>query len=342
MAKIAFDEGSIELAEGETVLDALLRDGREAPHSCRAGSCQSCLMRAVEGPVTARSQQGLKATLRAQGYFLACMEKPAEDLRISWGDAAGLSVAADVAAVTSLSTDVVKLTVSPREPFGYRPGQFVNLVRPGDGLVRSYSIASAPGWDGATALHDADADSPPLEMHVRRLPGGRMSNWIADDLSPGDRVDVRGPSGDCFYLPGRPEQPLLLAGTGTGLAPLWGIVRDALGHGHTGPIALYHGAINADGLYMVNELERLAASHENVRYRRCLLEGEPDASAGITIGRLDEQLLADFPDLKGWRVFLCGNPDLVNAMRKKAFLAGASMGDIHADAFVTAPATSTA
>jgi CDP-4-dehydro-6-deoxyglucose reductase, E3 len=53
---------------------------------------------------------------------------------------------------------------------------------------------------------------------------------------------IRSPRGSCFYEDIEPDQPLVLAGTGTGLAPLWGILRDALRRGHHGPIRLYHGA----------------------------------------------------------------------------------------------------
>lgn len=333
MAKVYLDGEGVEVAEGQTVLDALLTSGREVAHSCKAGSCQSCMMRATEGEVSKASQVGIKPTLREQGYFLACMEKPTEDVHVSLEGVEALTVSARVAGVEPLSGDVVKLTVEPTEPLSYRPGQFVNLVRPDDGLVRSYSIASAPGWDGAEQQADADANL--LEMHIRQIPNGRMSNWIASEVGEGDMVDVRGPAGECFYLGGEPEQPLLLAGTGTGLAPLWGIARDALAQGHTGPIVIYHGARDAAGLYMVEELKALAAAHENVTYRRCVLNGEAD-EPGVTIGRLDEQLLRAQPKLAGWRVYLCGDPTLVNGMRKKVFLAGASMQAIHADAFVTA------
>ncbi|MEX2673678.1 MAG: 2Fe-2S iron-sulfur cluster-binding protein [Phycisphaeraceae bacterium] len=362
MAKVYLGDGNgIEVEPDQTVLDALLDSGEKVPHSCKAGSCQSCLMRAVDGELSGKSQQGIKPTLRAQGYFLACMEKPSDDLRVSVGQAEALSVAASVVSVEPLSADVVKLTIDPSEDLDYRPGQFLNLVRREDGLVRSYSIASVPGWDSFAdrAAIEVEAGSEAVEgevasgtrqgsgtstgqvgggveMHVRRLPGGRMSNWIASELREGDGLDVRGPAGECFYMPGEPEQPLLLAGTGTGLAPLWGIVRDALQQGHTGEIVLYHGALNADGLYMVDELQALAAAHPNVTYRRCLLNGEADAEGGCTIGRIDQAILQDQPSLKGWRVFLCGDPGLVNAMRKKVFLAGASMQAIYADAFLTA------
>ena len=59
------------LQENETVLDALLRSGVKAAHSCKAGSCGSCLMRATSGDVPAKAQIGLKDSWKAQGYFLA-------------------------------------------------------------------------------------------------------------------------------------------------------------------------------------------------------------------------------------------------------------------------------
>lgn len=135
-----------------------------------------------------------------------------------------------------------RLVVDPS--FAYEPGQFLTLLR-GDGLARSYSIASQP-------------DDEHLELHVRLVPGGAMSGWLASPEALGAALQVRGPSGSCFYVKGRPEQPLLLAGTGTGLAPLWAIARAALAAGHTGPIRLFHGARSAAGLYFIDELSDLA------------------------------------------------------------------------------------
>jgi ferredoxin-NADP reductase len=161
-----------------------------------------------------------------------------------------------------------------------------------------------------------------------------MSNWLHDDVAPGHRLEVRGPAGDCFYLTGRPEQPILLAGTGTGLAPLYAIVRDALHHGHTGPIRLYHGALNPAGLYLVDELTQLAAEYANFTYVRSVLNADDALDAGLRVGNLENMILSDTPSFAGWRVFLCGNPELVKNLRKRIFLAGAKMKEIYSDAFV--------
>ncbi|MEX2213524.1 MAG: FAD-binding oxidoreductase [Phycisphaeraceae bacterium] len=321
MATVTFNENDYALAPGETVLDALLRHGVAAPYSCKSGTCQSCLMRVTQGTPPSASQIGLKDSLRARGFFLPCVCVPEADLAIASPDGADVAAIAYVVGTHRLSHDVVRLLLRPETPFEYRAGQFINLVRE-DGLIRSYSIASLPQGDEH------------LELHVRRIPGGRMSNWIHDDIQPGDQVQVRGPSGDCFYLPDNPRQDLLLVGTGTGLAPLYGIIRDALEHHHEGRIALYQGALDATGLYLVDELEELARFSPRITYTRCLVRGEP--GPGVEVGSLDQIVLSQMAKLKGWRVYLCGNPELVQMLRKKAFLAGAAMKEIHSDAFIMA------
>jgi ferredoxin-NADP reductase len=159
-----------------------------------------------------------------------------------------------------------------------------------------------------------------------------MSTWLCAEARLGDAVRIQGPAGECFYLPGRPEQSLLLAGTGTGLAPLYGIVRDALAQGHTGPLWLFHGAREPQGLYLVEQLRELASRHSNLHYRPSVLEGR--LGEGVHVGPLDALLRAECPKPVGWRAFLCGNPEQVLSLRKKLFLAGLSLKDIHADAFL--------
>lgn len=323
MTSVDCDGAAVPVEAGQTLLEALLRGGVSVPNSCRAGACQSCLVRAVSGAPPSKSQVGLKPSVAAQGYFLACQAVPTEDLSITVAGVDRPGVRATVAALERLSRDVVRVRLAPEKAFDYRAGQFLHLVRPADGLLRSYSLASLPERDEL------------LELHVRALPNGRMSGWLSGDAALGATVEIRGPAGDCFYLGGAAEQPILLAGTGTGLAPLLGVARDALANGHRAPITLIHGARDAAGLYLVDEIRALARRHATLSYVPCVLEGPP--ANGIEVAPLDRVLFARIPSLRGHRVFLCGDPDLVAALRKKAFLSGARLADIHSDAFVTAP-----
>ena len=215
MDEITYKNAVYACENGETVLDALLRHRVDIPYSCKTGTCLSCLVKATDGDVPEKARKNIRPSLAEQGYFLACQCPPVAGLSIVSGDDAALYGRATVRRVEKVAPDICRVTLQPSTPLYYRAGQFINLRRP-DGLVRSYSLASVPRLD------------KDLEIHVKRLPRGQMSNWLFDDVGPGDGLDLQGPNGDCFYVPGTPDQKLLLIGTGTGLAPLMGIVRDAL------------------------------------------------------------------------------------------------------------------
>lgn len=323
MSKLTFDGTSYARAESETVLDCLTRHGVAVPHSCRSGICQSCMMRAVIIDPPVEAQKGLKDTLKEQKYFLACSCTPAGDFEATSEAPAMFRIPARVLSIDKVSHKIARVRLDYAKPFDYRPGQFLNVFRD-DGLIRSYSIASVPQLESY------------IELHVQHTESGRMSSWIHDQLKAGDDLQISSALGECFYRPGKSEQPLLLVGTGSGLAPLYGVVRDALRNGHAAPIWLFHGSRTQGGLYLVDELSHLARDYLNFKYVPCL-SGEPERDGFISM-RANDAALQQHVSLKNWRVFVCGQPDMVNATKKKSYLAGASLSEIHADAFVSARA----
>jgi NAD(P)H-flavin reductase len=321
MTTIKLEGRLYPLEPKETVLDGLLRRGVNAPYSCRVGACQTCILRATSGAVPPAAQVGLKETMKARGYFLACICRPTEDLTLhAVGDE--LRIEAEVTAIDRLTPSVVRVRLRPEAPWEYRAGQYASLHR-ADGLARSYSLASLPS-DGV------------VELHVRKLREGRMSGWLYSEAEVGEKVHIQGPSGDCFYVAGRPEQPILLAGSGTGLAPLYGVLRDALANGHTGPIWLFHGAREEGGLYLMDELRAIAEANPQVRYRPSVFMGEP--SGDVRVGSLEKLIIEELPKLVGFRAFLCGHPEIVSGVKKRVFLAGIPMREIHADPFLPSAA----
>ncbi|NNM69261.1 MAG: 2Fe-2S iron-sulfur cluster binding domain-containing protein [Gallionella sp.] len=317
MPKIIYGGQSYECDEG-SVLDCLTAHGVAVPSSCRSGVCQTCLMRVTEGEVPEKARAGLKPTLAAQNYFLACSCYPEKDIEVALPEAGLGRLEAKVARVEYLNADILGIRLKPSRTFEYKAGQFINLFKD-EATARSYSLASVP------ALEEE------LFLNVRKVPGGLVSGWAFADIKAGDTLTISEASGDCFYVPGQPEQNILLIATGSGLAPLYGIIRDALLNEHHGKLSLYHGSYNADGFYLVDELRRLAQAHPNFEYVPCISDGE--ASVGYASGMVLDVALADNPDLSGWRVFLCGNPNMVNAAKQQTFFAGASMRDIFADPF---------
>ena len=317
MPAVRWGDQTFQLNDNEAVLDALLRNGVRVSYACKSGSCGSCMLKTQSGAVPARAQAGLKDSWKQQGYFLACVCVPEGDLAVG-PLGAEARIGATILALANLSASVKQVRLRTDAALDFRAGQYITITRP-DGLTRSYSIASLPEEDL-------------IELHVRLIPNGRMSGWLHHEARTGDRLTVLGPSGDCFYVPGKEDQPLLLAGTGTGLAPLWGVLRDALRCGHHGPIHVFHGAVHEAGLYLRDELRGLARLHGHVNYTPVLLNGEP--SPETAIGAIDRVILDRFPKLAGWRAYMAGDPSIVRSLKMQLFLAGVGSRDIFADAFL--------
>lgn len=324
MPTLRFAGQSFPMGDGDSVLETLLSANCAVPNSCHAGVCQSCLMQLVDGQVNERAKQGLKDSWQAQGLFLACQCHPEQDIEIKLPAMDGLRLMCEVSGHSRLKGGVAVIRLQPQERLEYHPGQHATLWQD-ELLGRSYSLASVPAIDGDE-----------LEFHIKRQPQGSLSPWLYESLQVGDQLQIQGPGGECFYTGSDPRQNLLLAGTGTGLAPLYGILRDALQQGHSGAIHLYHGAVHTDGLYLHEALKRLAQSHPNLHYHPCTLTHESGQDALIRVGNLAELLRKDWSSLQGWRVYLCGDEEFVNQQRKQCYLAGARLQEIYADAFIGA------
>jgi CDP-4-dehydro-6-deoxyglucose reductase, E3 len=331
--RVQFENTSYELLPGETLLAGLERQGVAIPSFCRTGVCQTCLVRATRGRPPANSQTGVAATWAERGCFLACQCVPDGPLEVERCNVFG-TFTSRVVRVEELSPRVLRVQIAVPDGFEFRAGQFVQLEREG-GVLRPYSIASLPG-------------SPHLELHVALLAGGAMSQWLR--TATGQPVTLRGPFGECIYLERELDRPLLLAGTGTGLAPLLGVTRTALAAGHRAPIHLYHGSTSVAGLYLWEELAQLAAEAPQLRVFGSVLPGPSEASAQtcapgalrsastarcqLHYAPLDRLILQDPLDCFDCRVYLCGDPALVQRLRQRVYLCGVPLARIHCDPFV--------
>lgn len=285
-----------------------------------------------EDNIPAKAQVGLKDTLRKQGYFLACQCYPESTLVFSSTEEATFKAPATILELKLIGPDVMRVRFDRPNDLTFYAGQFLNFMRP-DGLIRSYSIATLP------------SNSEYFEIHVRRIPGGNMSVWFHEQANVGESVLISGPQGECFYTlseKSQQENPIILAGTGTGVAPLYAVALDAALQGHQGPIRIYQGATHPERLYLEDELITLASIYPNLTYHPCVLtQGETDTNSGhrsdLNIGNILDIVLKDakeLGDLKALQAYLCGDPGIVNNLRKRLFLSGASLHSIYADAFI--------
>ena len=132
--------------------------------------------------------------------------------------------------------------------FAYQPGQFLTLRLGIDGrhVPRCYSMSSAPGVD----------DAP--RVTVKRVTGGRGSNWVCDNVRAGDTIEVMAPSG-VFHPRSLDGDFLLLAG-GSGITPVFSILRSVLAKG-SGRITLLYANRDEKSVIFKNELKALAEAH---------------------------------------------------------------------------------
>ncbi|MGH9804843.1 MAG: ferredoxin--NADP reductase, partial [Candidatus Acidiferrales bacterium] len=116
------------------------------------------------------------------------------------------------------STKHFTFTVTGPKRFGFVAGQFISLhlERNGADDVRAYSLASAP------------ADDSRFDLCLNRVPGGFFSNYLCD-LAAGAEVEFEGPYG--FFTPRQPLRDSVFVATGTGIAPIRGMLQDIFRRG---------------------------------------------------------------------------------------------------------------
>ncbi|MGY1631064.1 2Fe-2S iron-sulfur cluster-binding protein [Geodermatophilus sp. SYSU D01186] len=327
----------VECAPDQTVLDAFLRAGVWMPNSCNQGTCGTCKLRVLDGEVDHRDSppDTLTAEERQAGMALACQATPRGDAVVSApagdGDVRGThalrDLVATVRAVEDVARDTRRVLLGLDEPLAFSAGQYVELVVPGGGVRRQYSLANTPEEDKV------------LELHVRRVPGGVASDaWLFGSVQVGDRVELTGPLGD-FALPDEADdqgEPMACIAGGTGLAPLVGIVRTALQRRPEREIVLYHGVRAAEDLYDVDRLTELAAAHPGFRFVP-VLSDEPDPGAHRT-GFPTDAFVEDLASAKGWSGWLCGPPPMVEAGVKAFKRRRMAPRQIHREKFTPADA----
>lgn len=276
------------------------------PYSCRAGSCHACLVRCIGGEPLDALPEALDAGKRDQGWRLACQCRVVDDLTVEVFNPQRDGSPARVSACDWPSPSVLRLHLEPERPLRYRAGQHLVLWTAG-GVARPYSLASLPGEDAF------------LEFHIDCSRPGAFAD-AARALKPGDGMrlgELRG--GALHYDPDLQERPLWLLAAGTGLGPLWGILREALRQQHQGPIRVMHVAREH---YLADALEALALEHDQLQVELIDAEHFQTALAGLRIA--SRQTVA----------LVCGSPASVEQFSKRLFIAGLPRGQLLADVFV--------
>jgi NAD(P)H-flavin reductase/ferredoxin len=321
--RIAGSDIAFPCDAGETVLDAAERAGYSIPYSCRKGVCSTCEGGLVDGS----AEVGHEHVRGPRDNVLLCRAKPTTNItiapkRIEKRDpVARKRVKATVYRLQNPTPDVTVLQL--RFPAGtrakFRAGQYLRLFMP-DGDSRNFSMANPP--------HESDG----VQLHVRRVAGGRFSESVLASLKTTDKLDIELPYGE-FFLRDGTNRPIVLLATGTGFAPIKSMVEDMMKRGIRRPARLFWGARTEPDLYMPALLGRWAAQAEWLKLT--LVLSEADGRWTGRTGLVHRAVLEDVPDLAGHQVYACGNPFMIDAARAD-FVQQANLAEneFYADPFV--------
>ncbi len=195
------------------------------------------------------------------------------------------------------------ITLRPRQGifFPFTAGQYVNLFLEIDGVrtSRPYSICSTP------ARRDT------LELAVRSKEDGFVSNYLVERLRVGDRLEISGPRGEFSYSPLRDTDSLVFLAGGSGIAPVAGIITDALEQGRDLDLCLLYGSRNEEEIIFGARLEALAAAHP--RFGLVHVLSEPGRAWRGARGLIDRECILTHlgsAELSRRTFFICGPPQM--------------------------------
>ncbi len=326
-ARLRFQDGAevlIPVEKGQTVLDGAM--GADAPlrYDCCAGSCGSCVVQRLRGSVDIDRSGALPITEQEinEGLVPTCLARLNSDAEFLLPYAAQPAPSppgrqgALVTAINPLAANVVQLKLSLDAPddFRFMPGQYLRLRPPGQRVTRAYSIASTP-----EAL-------PELELLIRLVPGGLMSDWLQTTAAIGDRVTIYGPMG-AFALQPVSHRQVFVAG-GTGLAPVVSMLRALRGSDRQA--LLCFGCTRPQELFYREELRQLQTEMPDLDLRISVIE---DPSAELLNGTSVDQLRSGDTDADT-TAYLCGPPAMITAARTRLLELGLSVEAIRAERFL--------
>ena len=312
----------------ETILEAGLRHGYTMPYSCRDGVCGACKGKIVAGEVDFGDYQpfALSNEEKAAGTALFCKARAKSDLVIESQEITSSreipvkTLPCRVQKMEKLAEDVIALYLKlpANERLQFLAGQYIDILMT-DGKPRSFSLANAP--------HDDEF----LQLHVRNIPGGAFTHHVFTEMKERDILRIKGPLGT-FFLREESSKPIIFVASGTGFAPVKGIIEHALQIGLTRPMHFYWGARKQADLYMLDKVREWEA--RGVKFTP-VVSDEP--WPGRT-GFVHQAVLEDYADLSGYQVYACGAPVVVEAAHRDfTSLRSLPQEEFFADAFFFAP-----
>ncbi|MCK5726717.1 MAG: CDP-6-deoxy-delta-3,4-glucoseen reductase [Thiotrichaceae bacterium] len=318
----------IEVSQGESILEAALRQKIIFPYGCQSGVCGTCYGKVLEGEVSYPDKFpiGLSESDHQEGNALFCKAVAESDLVIEVAEVkqkVALEVKTlpcKIISLRQLSHDVMEVMLKLPETQGlpFLAGQYINFLLD-DGKERAFSLAGSSNDEGY------------LELHIRHIKGGVFSDQVFNQLKEKAILRIKGPLGTFFLRD--ITRPIILMGGGTGFAPLKGMMEQLIAESATEDIYLYWGVRAKEDLYHAELAKKWAFQHSNIHFIPVLSDTkEGDQWQGRT-GFVHDAVVEDFADLSNVDVYMSGPPIMVESGVEAFKKQGLPKEQMYSDAF---------
>lgn len=241
----------------------------------------------------------------------------------------------EVAAVKQETSDAIsisfKVPADLEQEYAYKQGQYLTLQAIIDGMDvrRAYSLCSSP----------VTGETPTVTC--KRVDGGKMSNYLANEVKVGMRLNVMPPQGRFFTeINGANKKHYILIGGGSGITPLISIIKTVLLKEPESVCTLIYGNRNSSSIIFKTELDQLSNANPG---RLRIIYSLDQADAGwtgvtglLTADKISELIQQSHGEIANREYFLCGPEGLMTQARTAFNKLNLPSSHVHIE-FFTAP-----
>ncbi len=314
---------------GNSLLSTLMSEKVFIPSACGGkGSCGYCKVVVTEGggPILATEKPMLTEEEIKANTRLSCQCKVKQNIKIQIREELFLvkEYATTVIKMNQLTSTIKQLRFDLGEQeISFKPGQYIQLKAPAyegndEEVYRAYSIASSI------------KDKHNIELLIGYT-GGIATTYVHQHLKEGDKAQINGPYGD-FYYHEDDGGPMILAGAGTGIAPIMSILKYLEDNDIKRTVVFFFGAKSMDDLFLVEQLKSFEDSLHDFRFLPTLSREDSKEWTGDK-GRVPNSIDKYIEKSSNYSAYLCGSPVMIDSIVEALLVKEIPLEKIYYDKF---------
>lgn len=323
------EEKSYVVNGGNSLLDTLRSENIFIPSACGGkGSCGYCKVKVLEGggPVLATEKPLLTKEELEGNVRLSCQCKVKQNIKTQIPEELFnvKEYAVYVEKLETLTSTIKLLRFNfGNEEITFKPGQYIQLKAPAyegnaEEVYRAYSIASSV------------SDKHAVELLIGYT-GGIATTYVHQHLKEGDQAHVNGPYGD-FYYHDDDGGPIILAGAGTGMAPIISILQHMVDNNINRKAIFFFGAKTISDLFLLDKIKGFKEKLADFKFIPALSREESEEWKGER-GRVPAAIDKYIEKGENYTAYLCGSPAMIDSIVEALLKKNIPMEKIYYDKF---------